>query len=203
MKKSIILFILIIFLSAFVYAEEQPGDAGKIAGKTAVSAVLGTNAFLERDIVVPENLQLVARVLFGLKENTDIAFSEFVVLCAVWIMLFIIIIKIMVFMPFLNKGIQKFAGALIITCLASIAGGLLALVALLLDLSSLFGIFNKYSVVTLVIGIILSIVIVLFASLATNKIITSSDRARAATSGLQAGATAGMLQQQGKTMTGR
>ena len=47
-----------------------------------------SNQALSKEVIIPENLQILARIVFGLQKDRDIQLQNFIVLVALWIILF-------------------------------------------------------------------------------------------------------------------
>ena len=57
-----------------------------------------TTQTLEQTVNIPENLQIVARIIFGI--SGEISLQIFIVLIAIWIMLLVVITNILKITPF-------------------------------------------------------------------------------------------------------
>lgn len=195
MKKRLvigILLFLILILPMIVYAEE--GSETKQAKEQ--------KSVLEQEIEIPENLQFLTRVLFGLKPDTPVIFQEFIVLIATLAIFFFIIRDIIVFVPFFDTTIKSVIGAIIVTLLAGSSGGFLFFADLMLSLGFFFGILERWPIISTTM-----ILILLFAvTYLLNKALTGFKRKsrieEARIEGLKTGASAKMLQEQTKILGG-
>lgn len=178
MKKRVVLSLVLIVLVSLiliscVYAqddaavvpleeeEDNVGNEDKEVDiptdiKKGVEEVKGikekTEETLEQDIVVPEKLQIPARIIFGVKG--EIPLNIFIVLIGVWIVIFLLIEKILEFTPFF-EGLRAWIGAFVITCLIAITGAIRSVVVFLFNLANIFGILEKWSVLKIVVVLII------------------------------------------------
>ncbi len=131
----------------------------------------GLRRVFEEKVEIPEGLRFFAKVMFGV-EDREVDFSEFIVLVCLWIVMFIVIAQTLSVMPILNKGFQKWLGALIVVCLIGFTGALMQVVDLYFDFANFIGILEKYGLLKVFVGIVI-ILILLFGSM---KVIKSIER---------------------------
>ena len=148
MKKEIILLILLtLLISPVILAVEDttttttPKDVTQI--KEQLSTLKGglnekTENTLEKEIQIPNQLQIPVRIIFGLKDKDTITIERFIVLCAIWMMFFFLIQGILKLTPFLNKGLQNILGSVIITIIIAITGTINNLVVFYFNLGKTF-----------------------------------------------------------------
>jgi uncharacterized membrane protein len=156
MKKSaiIITFLALLILPMIVYAEENVTQ-GKGFKET-------TNAALEKQVTVPDSLQVLARILFGIKSDNPINFQKLVILFAGFLVIFFIIRDILRVMPIFQGSALSNATGIVITSIVGVSGGLLAFSDLMLSLGSMFGLLSEWEVFGLILTLII-LLILLFA----------------------------------------
>ncbi|MEM4271366.1 MAG: hypothetical protein QXO70_04725, partial [Candidatus Pacearchaeota archaeon] len=148
MKRVLLIAIFVLLLiPILVIAQNQT------ANLTATSQKISST--LEQEIEIPENLQLAARILFGLKPDKKVVFQEFIILIMTFVIFFFIIRDVMVFVPFFDTTIKSIIGAVLVTLLTGISGGFLLFADLMLFLSSFFGILERWPIITIVLVFIL------------------------------------------------
>lgn len=145
MKRGIILLVLLaLLISPTIFAA---GDNTTIPSpeqiKEGLSALGGgledkTENIIEREIQIPNQLQIPVRIIFGLKDKYVITIERFVVLCAIWMMFFFLIQGILKLTPFLNKGLQNIIGPIIITVIIAITGIINSIVIFFFSLGDTF-----------------------------------------------------------------
>lgn len=166
MKKSYILFTLtlltILFSLALIISEETQdqtspqaslGEADKITGASEFKN--STNQILSEDIVVPENLQIIARIILGLKEGENLEFSTFIVLITLWIILLAIIHVILTLIPIFGEGWKSWAAATIVTILSTMTGAIKRISELFFEFGGYFqdqGLLRLISIIILLIA---------------------------------------------------
>jgi len=165
MKKSIILGILLISLILFtnlIIAEEVIGTEN--TGIQQVTEISGandfkasTNQFLANEITIPENMNTISRLLFGIKEGETLEFSTLIILIALWLLGVIIIQAGLEFAPFFEGKLTSWLGAIIITLMASTTGIMNDASVFIFGLKDLFGNLGNYSFFFLILIIIVII----------------------------------------------
>ncbi|MBI2452312.1 hypothetical protein HYV50_04530 [Candidatus Pacearchaeota archaeon] len=152
MKKEsyfIILFFLFLNLNLVNSAEEILNGTGNVDIKT------GTNNILEKEIGIPENLEIFSRVLFGLKAGDKVDLQALVILIGLLVISLMLMKTIIEFMPFFENSLRGWLGAVIITLLIGVSGGFLLMADFLLDLGSLFGLLEEWGLARVVISLLL------------------------------------------------
>ncbi|PIN92659.1 hypothetical protein COU61_01345 [Candidatus Pacearchaeota archaeon CG10_big_fil_rev_8_21_14_0_10_35_13] len=109
-----------------------------------VSKALDFNNKLTSDIKIPESMQLPLRVVLGVKADTEISFSVFVILLATWLIFYLIILKAVKLISILH-GWKSYIITLIVMLLISSAGGMVAVTNYLYTAISLIKFFDSFS----------------------------------------------------------
>lgn len=122
MKKNLILMVLIASLlliscAAFIYAQAAAANP-----PAASNFQESTNKILEADIVIPENLQIFSKFLFGLEGTIEV--QNLIILLALWVVILLLIQSIIGIIPLFGEGWKSWTAAVIITCLISITGAI-------------------------------------------------------------------------------
>lgn len=197
--------IILISLFVGVYAQDEDNQGPNLSvdiGK-GVEDIKGikskTEETLEQDIKVPEELQIPARVIFGIKG--EIPLQHFIVLIAVWIMLFLIIMSILKVIPLFGEGGKSWALAVVITCLIAITGAIRSIAIFFFNIGNIFGFLEKWSVLKIVLALIVSAAIFYGASILIKIINKKLMLDRAESAGAKAGAGAKMLEETFKQAT--
>jgi hypothetical protein len=139
MKKLGVILILVLFISmaTIVQAQDNPDDGDRSdtlenpkekLGELGEKAREETESKFNEAITIPSNLQLPARVIFGLKKDYPITLQHLILLIAAWIIFFIIIKDVLKFFPILNGKIQNIIGSIVVTLIVAMSGGLRELV---------------------------------------------------------------------------
>lgn len=202
MKRLIVLSFILILISSIVLAEvgipENPLADLKLNNTNITGKVDST---LNKDIVIPEGLQLIARVLFGIKEGT-ISFDNLIVLLAIWAGFLYLLYQVVAFIPFFDKGVIKIIAAIVINCLISITGGMWQTYLLFYNLGDMLNFFVKLHPALKFLSFIFSIIIAgvvffLFAYIA-KKIKKKTDVEEARAVGFAAGTELAKLKARSK-----
>ena len=164
----------------------------------AVTFNYKVNAFLEKPIILPEGVQKISRVLFGLKNNDNIEFAEFVIMLGFWIWAFITILNILVMLPFLNQGFSRWAGAIVIVLLISISGAFIDVSRWLLFMLDI-NIFAKFLIIKLLLAILIVGLVLFGTNSALTKIFNSLKLEEARIKGQKVGESSTLISKQGKT----
>ena len=152
MKKEFALLILILLFVNFVSALNETVSLSGIG--SASSAKDKTNAFLEKEVEIPEDFQILTRILFSLEPGSKINFQSLVIFTALWLLIFFLLHSIIEIMPFF-EGWKSWVGDLMIMLLIGIAGGFRLAAGFILSLSSLFGKVEGWKLLNLVISVII------------------------------------------------
>ncbi|MBI5803693.1 hypothetical protein HY450_00450, partial [Candidatus Pacearchaeota archaeon] len=115
-----------------------------------------SNEILAKEIEIPENLQFVSKILFGIKTDRQVNLQELIILISLFVVL-VLLIKVAAEIFFSDW--KSWVLAVIVALLASISGGVLLMTGFILDLSTLFGVLEELGVINLAIGLILLVVI--------------------------------------------
>ena len=194
MKKWLIIFSIIVLLISpiVILAAEAPADS------TALGLRQRSNEALEGEVKIPESLQLLTRVLFGIKEEKPVTFQELVILIATFFIFFFIIKSIVSLVPLFETTAKSIFVGLIVTALIGTSGGLLLFVSFMVGLGSFFGLIKDFEVLTLIISIILLLIAGLFIANLLDKIKSKGQVAQAEAEGFQAGVGLGLGKLAGK-----
>lgn len=195
----ILIFILVSLVSInLVYAQDS------LKEQQALDIELKkTKSLLEQKIEVPENLKVIARIVFGLKSNEEVDMQTLMVMVAIWIGLFALIAAILEFTPFLNKGFSRWLGAVVMTCLVGVSGGIKISAIFLLSLADIFRLGEKYGIIKLVLAFIVIGIFVYGVILVLNKILSKAKLEEAEIRGMKAGVGSRILQEHAKRTLGK
>lgn len=119
-------------------------------------------------IQVPDWLEAITRVLFGVKQE-NIDFSLIIILLSVAALLFVFIYSAIDFVPFF-EGKLKIPAAIIITLIVSITGAVRIGAQWLIDLAKIFSFLERWSIGALLFVIVVAIICIFFIRLATTSI---------------------------------
>ena len=144
------------------------------------------SSVLENEVIIPENLQFLARIFFGIKPDTSVTFQEFIILVVLFFVYLIIFYDIMkLVLPFSNW--VSFTLSLGFAFTFSMLGGPLFLTSLILGLGSLFGKLGENSVFNMILAIVLLLVILFIIGTVFKKLKQEKRIQEAGTRGMKAG----------------
>lgn len=187
MKRVLPLIFLALLLIPFIaFAEENQSLQNAAGGKI--------NQALEQQVVVPEQLQLIANILLGIREDTPLSFQQFIILVVCFIIFWLIVYDILSIIPFFEEGWRAGLGSFIVTALVGVSGGLRLFVIVVVDFATLFGLLTTVSgIITIIISVIILLAILFFL----NKLLKGvKEKARiesAESRGFKAGAEIGLF----------
>lgn len=116
MKKMVFWVLVVFLIGAVSSANETTTIKNDFASKS--------NAALEKEVKIPDNMQNVVKFIFGMKDKNPLDLQHIVILIVLWVILFTLIRELMSFTPFF-EGWKSLLGGIIVTLLASISGGVL------------------------------------------------------------------------------
>lgn len=190
MKKEIIALclLLVLILPIFVYAQEETQEENTLENlKKAEKDIITKENLLKKNVEIPDNLKILTKIIFGLKENDEIDFSTFIVLIAIWLGLFSIIASVLKFLPFLNEGLQRFLGAVIITCLVAVSGAIKQSAIFYLGFFNIFNFLSKYYILKFVLALVIAFIVVSGVNIILKKMHSSARKIEAEVAGEKAG----------------
>jgi len=151
MKRVIILFICLLLVSSLVTA------IGVIDENKSITFSDIKNP-LSTQITIPANLELPARIIFGLTAEDKLDFQLLIVLVAIWLFFFLIIHNILGLTPFFEDW-KSWAAAIIVTLLISITGSIKSSAIFFFNIGNVFSILEKWGSLKLGFSIVVIIII--------------------------------------------
>jgi len=132
---------------------EKAGERAKEAGSGIRKNI---DEKITKEIEIPDSLQILARIIFGIKDE-KIQLNLLMINLGVWILFLIIIFKVSEFIPFLDKSstLLKILFSAIVTMLASLTGAISLVVSNLFGLATLFKALEDFSSLATVIVIVI------------------------------------------------
>ena len=170
---AIVLFVLLISSFAIVIAPEDdqanPSDdknnnlnISAKAGEVGAGVKAAAEGVLEKEIEIPDALQIPVRIVFGIKKDETITLERLIVLVAVWIMFFVLISEILKIAPILNKQWQSYIGGVIVTILIAITGTMNSLAIFFFNFGNMFEWMEKLGPFSIFISLIIVAMIFFF-----------------------------------------
>ena len=166
----------LILLSSFVIAA-NPTDlpTAPSGAEVATSLKTASTSFREKlddavtyEVNVPNNLQIVARVLFGLKAGEVLSVQALVMMSAIWLMLLIMIYDILAVVPFLGSGFKSWLISVCVNLLIALGGGIRQISYFFLGIGDFFKFLGAFAILRLIISLAVVITItVLLTKLST------------------------------------
>jgi len=100
-----------------------------------------SDEILMKEIEIPENLQLVARIVFGLKSDDKVDLQTFVVLIGLWIILLIFFVSLV---GLKYSGAEKWLLSVVATLIITIIGVVKKVAIFLIGFGNFFGFLEEY-----------------------------------------------------------
>ncbi len=193
MKGS--LFIVLLVALSFLAAAQTNQNINNITNIaqniSTASFKTATNQALNKEIALPDWADIIARVLFGVENK--ITLSNFIILAAIWLMLFLMIFNIIKLMPFFKGNAAKLIASICITLIIAISKVMITLSGQLLSFVSSFKFFKDWSAGALFFSIVLVVVVFFFLIKILSKIGDKVELGADVTAGNEAGTGLGML----------
>ncbi|MBS3077252.1 hypothetical protein J4233_03180 [Candidatus Pacearchaeota archaeon] len=117
-----------------------------------------TNEVLAKEIEIPENLQVIARVVFGFKTDEPVDLQTFIVLICLWIAMLILIAHFLVIG--VGRGAKSWLLAIVVNLVLSSLGITLQIAGFFSDLGSFFGYLRSWSILSLILAIMVLFIVV-------------------------------------------
>lgn len=188
-KEFAFLFVVLLFINLAMAANQSANlsDLKGLVNGSEFSDVKGkTNQILEKEVKIPDNLQIATRILFGLKPEEKVDFNIFILLIAAWLLLFMLLLKIVGVMPFFSGG-KSWLATILIMLLAGISGGLKAGTWWLFGLMDFFKFLEGWGVFKLAITLIILIALVFLIMKVANKFKFGQEKGEMQSAGEEAG----------------
>lgn len=191
MKKELIISVLLVFALLLLVnlnnVRAQEDDSLKDLQNLDIQLQKQNMSFLEKDITVPENLQLVAKAVFGLDNNKKVSFSEFVVMAALWFLVFSVISNLLRGIYFMSEGVTRWLGAVVITCLIAVSGVIKSISRIIFNFFDMFTFFTKLGFLKLIFALIIVGGIIYVVNMFVNKLYSQAKLEEAKMRGFKAG----------------
>lgn len=146
-----------------------------------------TSGFLEKEIEIPKNLEVPARIVFGLKPEDKLDFSLLIILIAIWAMFVIIFQTILTVTPFFEEW-KSWIGAILVTTIVAATGAIKSVAAFWLELGGFFGVLEKMGSLKLFMSIILAALVIFLTKILVKIMKEKATIEEAVRSGTEAGA---------------
>jgi uncharacterized membrane protein len=181
MKKSVV---IIAFLALFLLTLISAGFAQENATE---------QQGLEKQVQIPENMQGLARVLFGIKPDTTIDFQHLIILFAAFLIVFLVVRDFIGFIPFFDSKLKSILGAFAVTIISGSAGGFIMFADFMLSIGSLFGWLKTQSILNLTIALIIFVSLYLVLNKVSENMKSEAKIEEARQAGEKAGTVAKIL----------
>ncbi len=164
MQKSRGLFgilIITILLSSIVLAQTNSTNITGIDIKSSTSKL---DSKLDQNVKIPETLQILTRIVFGIGSGEEVTVSAFILLLFIWAWIFVIVAEALKLTPFF-KGKTIWIGSAVITILIALTKTILEIARFWLDIGSSFKFLAEWPTgefVISIMGLILAIILTFF-----------------------------------------
>ena len=186
MKKTdailTLLFLSSLFLTNLAIAAEKTD---------AQNASLNVNSALEKEIQVPDSLQLIIKVLFGIERTISI--SLLILVLTIWLFSFLFFANVLKLTPFF-KGWTIWPAAAGVTILIALSGVIKNISLFLLNAGDSFAFLAKLGAGALLLIIVIIIVIAVFSLKVLNALRKKIEKEQAQEEGSRIGTTIGMVE---------
>ena len=189
-KEALFVFLLLLFSFSVVFAQVdtsgQNNEGSQIGANEIVITKEKAQNALSGDFSIPGSWMPAIRTMFGF-ENESVEWNLFIVLVVLFLGIFIIIYKIVGFIPFFRDKWIKVLVSIIISLLISISGGLIWFTTFLFSLGKTTEVLRKYGVLHVLLIVILLLVVIGAISKALNIIETKMNQEEARELGFKTG----------------
>lgn len=160
--KLILPIFFLILLSTLVLA--QTNTSANLTSSDIKDSTSKLDSKLDQNVKIPETLQILTRIIFGINSSEKVTISAFIILLFIWAWIFVIVAEALKFTPFF-KGKLIWLGALIITLIIASTKTILLIARFWLDMGSSFKLLEGWSTgafVVSIMGLILALILTLF-----------------------------------------
>jgi hypothetical protein len=145
---------------------------------------------LEKEIQIPENLQLAARIVFGVKEQISV--SLLVIMALLWAMVFVVLLSGTQLID-LFKGWKAVGIAIILTTIGSASGVLKHIALLFLNIGDIFSFIGRWSPGALLFSAVVIGVVAFVLTKVLRRVRRGIEKAAAEAAGEKIGTELGFL----------
>jgi hypothetical protein len=201
MKRALIIFLLLFLIMPLSIAQENTSsnqttfpqlnqtqlDEAKNLASTQVQKIDET---LEKERPIPENLQLLSKILFGLE--TTLTASFFIILLMMWLIILLILVEALQMSNIFNGPIS-WPIAIIVNLLFGVSGVFREVTAFYMGFGEAIAFIGRWPIVTLIFSIIVLAIIgfVILTSLKHFK--KKAEEEQAPMSGFESGVLKGLM----------
>lgn len=157
MKRWFVVIFILLLFSSLVIAQSNES----LGEKNSFSIFEKSNNALNEEVNLPGNLQIIARILFGIDREENVNFQLFVILIAAWIIIFLLLESFVKLMPFF-EGWKTWVVSFVIMLLIGSSGGLQYLAGFLIWFSSFFGLLKGLELLGLILSLLALFILYIF-----------------------------------------
>ena len=162
MKRAVVcLFVVLLFMNLVYAADVLNGSRN-----ASVDFKGKSNEVLEKEVKIPDNLQIFARVLFGLKKTDKVDLQTIILLFATF---FIILILLHEIIGIMFSDWKSWVFAVVVNLIIGVSGGFRDSVAFFFGIGNLFGFLEEYELLRFIIVLALLFIFFYFLSKVFNK----------------------------------
>ena len=158
---------------------------------------------LVKEIDIPDNLQFVSKVLFGLGAEQEINLSEFIIFVILWFMIFLVLAKAFRVISWSDKKFVAWFQAVITTCLLGIVGAIREASLFLFDFFSFINLLEKYPLIKLILFVIISLLIFYISLKIFKTLGENAKEAENRVAGIRTGVASDVLARRAEAQTGQ
>lgn len=163
MKKGFVFALLLLLIfGSFVVAVNDSNQIGMDLRQAGKQIADKGKSVLSSQVAIPTYLQGISKLFFGFDNGTTL--DVFIVILMVWIVIFVFMLYIMPFVPFFHSKLTSIFGALIVTLLIGISGGLKDGAYFFLTLGGILNFLDAWPTLKFFIAVVIIIAILFLGS---------------------------------------
>lgn len=144
---------LLVAVFLFFYLQTSVIAAEPVTLGSASKDVLSTK------VDIPPNLEFPARIIFGLIESDKLDLQTFIVLLALWFIVFLLLHTILEIAPIFGEGWKAWLVAFLITDIIAISGAIRLMGLFFFGFGNFFGFISTYPLLRVIFVLLLLIVV--------------------------------------------
>ena len=146
MKRGYILLLALVFFFTFV---------AFVSAAEPVTLGSATKDVLSNKVDIPPNLEIPAKIIFGLIEGDKLDLQNFIVLLALWFIVFLVLHTFFEIVPLVGEGWKAWLVAFLVTGLIAVSGAIRQMGLFFFGFGNLFGFLAQYSLLRLILVLLL------------------------------------------------
>ncbi len=182
MIKEVVVFgLILIFAISLVSASGLVNSSKNATNLTILKQ--STNKILTDEINIPSYLQAFAKILFGYKSDQTVDLESLVIMCAIWLILFLVFHTLLGFVSVFENNIVSWGSSFAVVSLVGLSGAINKITYFFFGANGIFFFFGNWKIIRFLFVLAILAAIFIGASNVLNILKDNLEIANAKTAG--------------------